>query len=277
MLESAILADGGLPYHPGQPPAAAEPTLLAVLAMAALGTERPVTPRLLAWCRAAQAPSGALVFREALPERHGEWLTPLLALAFHHHGLTAERDRAVAFLLGFRSATFDEASDVIQNNRLVGWPWAPETFGWVEPTAWALLALDAVGQGDHPRAREGRALLLDRAIPDSGWNYGNRTVYAANLLPFLDTTALALLALAGHVPNDHLAPFLHTVEGADHAQATPYALAWTLLVLTRFGRSSDAVRLELHKRLSALAPEVTNLAHLALGLVALGSKRVLFP
>src|SRR5262249_50763798 len=59
---------------------------------------------------------------------------------------------------------------------LVGWPWAEGNFSWVEPTAWACLALRRVGLSEHPRVREGLRLLLDRAFDEGGINYGNRTV-----------------------------------------------------------------------------------------------------
>ena len=78
---------------------------------------------------------------------------------------------------------------------LVGWPWVANTFGWVEPTAWALLALALAGKSDHPRAVEGRRLLEDRCLPEGGWNYGNKIVFKNTLMPFWDTTALATLAL----------------------------------------------------------------------------------
>src|SRR5258706_177994 len=73
-------------------------------------------------------------------------------------------------------------------------------FSWVEPTAYALIALKKLRpvQGDGRSDRsiaEAERMLYDRACAEGGWNYGNSTAYGVELPPYLETTALALLAL----------------------------------------------------------------------------------
>ena len=41
-------------------------------------------------------------------------------------------------------------------------------------------------------------MIYDRMCREGGWNYGNSTVLGAELSPYADVTALALLALADH-------------------------------------------------------------------------------
>ena len=60
----------------------------------------------------------------------------------------------------------------------------------------AVTALAAEGLGAHPRVEEGSRLILDRALPHGGWNYGNRRVFGQELRPHPGPTGLALLALA---------------------------------------------------------------------------------
>ena len=57
------------------------------------------------------------------------------------------------------------------------------------------MALAAVGQGDHPRVQQGRKLLLDRAFPEGGINYGNRMILGRMTEPIPGPTALMLIAL----------------------------------------------------------------------------------
>ena len=83
------------------------------------------------------------------------------------------------------------------NLQLVGWPWGEGTFSWVEPTAWACLALRAAGLGSHPRIIEGCRLLVDRAFESGGINYGNRIILGKPTEPIPGPTALMLLALQG--------------------------------------------------------------------------------
>src|SRR5207302_833204 len=82
--------------------------------------------------------------------------------------------------------------------RLDRWPWAEGNFSWVEPTAWACLALRQAGYGDHARVQEGIRLLLDRTFDEGGLNYGIRYILGRRTEPIPGPTALMLLALQGH-------------------------------------------------------------------------------
>jgi hypothetical protein len=91
-----------------------------------------------------------------------------------------------------------------QNDAARGWGWTPATSSWVEPTAFALLALEW-----HPRAssvtafqREaerrrklGEALLYNRMCPGGGWNCGSPEDYGVPGEPMVIPTTWALLSL----------------------------------------------------------------------------------
>ena len=98
-----------------------------------------------------------------------------------------------------KGIALDQSTINRQNNQLQGWSWIAGTFSWVEPTAWALLALKkraAAGQRvDSARLSEAEALLVDRCCAQGGWNYGNANMLGKELRPYVPTTAIALLAL----------------------------------------------------------------------------------
>lgn len=122
----------------------------------------------------------------------------------------------------------------------VGWPWVEGTSSWVEPTAFALLALAAGGRGHGARALEGRRLLLDRQIPGGGWNYGNPSAFGRELLPTPESSGLALAALAGTAPRSSVGPSLRYLEAELPHLATPLALGWTVLGLAAWGERPSA-------------------------------------
>jgi len=78
---------------------------------------------------------------------------------------------------------------------IVGWPWVPNTFAWLEPTAFAVISMLRNGLADHERVGIGRQLIRDRVCADGGWNYGNRELFGAQLISYHHSTAWALLAL----------------------------------------------------------------------------------
>jgi hypothetical protein len=151
------------------------------------------------WLVTLQQADGSLGVTPALPSPG--WTTPYALLLWNAlGGFEVARRRALTWLLELKGRTLPPEtirSQVIGHDpTLVGWPWIKDTHSWLEPTALAVLALDREGQKDHPRAIEGTLLIRDRAIPQGGWNYGNKTVFGHPLCPQPGPTGLALLALA---------------------------------------------------------------------------------
>ncbi len=199
-LAGLAAADGGWGYQPGQP-AHLEPTCLAVLALSA--DPQKYGPQIEAGLRAIEAhalPDGSYRLSRGRPQ--AAWPTALVLFTRAALGQPGERLNPVADKLlaveGKVVKADPEVDDMLDIDlQLLGWPWAEETFSWVEPTAWACLALRLVGKGTHPRVQEGLRLLIDRAFETGGVNYGNRFVLGKRTEPIPGPTALMLLALQG--------------------------------------------------------------------------------
>ncbi len=265
--------DGGLPYAPGMP-SFSEPTLLMILALVAAG-ETALAQPLVDWVLRNSNADGSIGLNRTYPNS-GLWNTSHLAIVMHHLGRQTERDRAIEFILDFRSIKLPNSPENAIDSQLVGWPWAANTFGWVEPTSWALLALKLAGKQHHPRVVEGQRLLADRSLPQGGWNYGNRIVFNHALVPFWDTTALALMALKGS-NKDLVNKTLGLLEASLPEVRSPYSLALVCLSLDSLGREVGDLRNRIHMMLSKPENEDLNLAYSALGLAALSGRRVLTP
>ncbi len=198
-----------------QGPDAVEPTALAALALQAshAGGDPAAAARATAWLLAHQRPDGSWPATTQVDAPSWAGGVALLALA----RLGADRAavaRGAAWLAAREANKFDLSTRLLfrfqkwrgapvpteLDATLSGWPWIDGTFGWVEPTAVALLALHAAGaRDDHAadRIAMGRRMLVDRAVPGGGWNYGNTKVLGQDVAPYPDTTAWALLALRG--------------------------------------------------------------------------------
>jgi hypothetical protein len=185
-LLGAQNADGGWPYQPGGQ-GSPEPACWALLALdSAAGGPREHGVR---WLLSRQNPAGAITLAgDAEPH----WATSLAVLALPEG---PARGRAVEWLLSWEGRRRDPQAAVALDGNLRGWPWMSDTFSWVEPTCYAVLALQRAGRREHPRVAEAGRMLLDRQCADGGWNYGNTTVFGAALNGQIPTTALAVLAL----------------------------------------------------------------------------------
>ncbi|WP_406696382.1 prenyltransferase/squalene oxidase repeat-containing protein [Singulisphaera sp. Ch08] len=179
-----------------------EPTALAGLALVTSSedshTDESIVRRAADWLVSIQNPDGSL----GISVGHSSpcWPTPYALLLWNTlTGYEQPRRRAAAWLLqqqGRTSAGSDPDHLIGHDTTLVGWPWVTDTHSWLEPTAIAILALGREGHGDHRRVRDGIRLISDRALPEGGWNYGNKAAFGNILRPQPAPTGLALLALA---------------------------------------------------------------------------------
>ncbi len=153
-----------------------------------------------------------------------------------------QTERSVRWLLATRGRRVKYRPDLIgHDTSLRGWPWVDDTHSWVEPTAYAVLALRAAGVSSHPRVREGVRLLADRAFSDGGWNYGNTLVLGNTLRPFPATTGIALTALAGEPREAHIDVSLGYLADELRGIRSPFTLAWGLIGLSAWdARPTDA-------------------------------------
>ena len=185
---------------------ASEPTALACLGLWSCRSHSPPEARRGAiqrgadWLQTLQKADGSLGIAPSLPSPC--WATPHAILLWNALEVHAPaRRRAAAWLLEQKGnpIAVDAAylgSVVGHDTTLVGWPWIEGTHSWIEPTAMAILALDREGLGNHPRVAEGIRVVLNRALAQGGWNYGNTSVFGRQLRPQPGPTGLALLALA---------------------------------------------------------------------------------
>lgn len=189
-LVAARTPGEGWSYRQGEP-SRVEPTAYALLALAAAGEAAP--REAVAWLVGAQNADGSWGGPEAAD---APWVSgPALFALGTLHAAPEARGRGMSWLLEARSESPPPAAGIGTDTRLIGWPWTRGSFGWVEPTAHALIALRAAGI-QHARIGEAIRFLFDRRCDGGGWNYGTVRILGATIAPFPQTTALALTALA---------------------------------------------------------------------------------
>lgn len=186
VLRGRANPDGG--FAPVQGTSEPEPTAVAALALAA----DPVGEAARSWLRDHQRRNGTWAAVSGLP-RPTIAPTALGALVLDDG---EHRVRAVDALTRLQAPVLKGTSPPNEPVRR-GWGWTPRMFGWVEPTSWATLALKRLRPTGRALVEDGERVLSDRECVGGGWNYGNRTVYGQNLPPYVQTTAIALIALQG--------------------------------------------------------------------------------
>lgn len=257
-------------------PWAAEPTALVCLALT--GHDRREAARKLAdQLAAAQLDDGAV------PVLAGQdapaWTTSLAILAWVACGETEFRiaiQRAIEWALAHHGKPADPQPEIGHDPRLVGWSWADDTHSWMEPSAMFALALKAAGLNNHPRTREAIQLVTDRLLPTGGSNFGSTIVLGQATLPQVESTGLAMLALAGEENSDpRVEASLRYLESNVSGETPTASLAYGLLGLTAHGRrpsNADAYLQQAFERELARGTNEFKLALLALaGLDAVGA------
>jgi hypothetical protein len=232
-LIGARNAAGAWGYRPVST-GAAEPTALAALALSASAPAPEPVDAALKWLADLQQDDGAVpVSRESPSPR---WPTTLALLAWLRCTPDAAAtyagpvQKALGWLVEARGRPIPQDPSLHDHDStLIGWSWVAGTHSWIEPTGYAILALRAADQAEHPRVREGVEVILDRALPDGGWNYGNRRVLENVLRPFPATTGVALAALAGEPREACIDAALAYLRRELPRVRAPLSLAWGLI------------------------------------------------
>jgi uncharacterized protein (DUF362 family) len=267
--------DGGWGYHAGKS-SHPEPTCLALLA---LGTARDQFTQAIANGLAAlernHQTDGGYRLPGGRPE--ADWTTAIalyakLALGAPPHEVKPTIEHVLSVesrVMKKDPETTDMESDI--DLSLVGWPWAAANFGWVEPTAWSVLALRAAGLDNHPRVQQGLKLLLDRAFDSGGANYGNRIVLGTRTEPIPGPSAVLLLAVQGGVDHPRVDASVGYLR-VHAAQSTDLEhLAWARIALGLHDSDTATRELlpELDKKILAAAADPQTSPHrLALAALA---------
>jgi hypothetical protein len=272
--------DGGFGPSPGRV-SRTEATALGALALAgAAGTD--ATTRALRWLERAQRADGSWPIGADVPEP--SWASALAVLALVRlHGDDARAQSGARWLVaqeGRRASwlarlveTYRSERVIDQDPNLRGWPWTSGASSWVEPTAYALLALGSLGEkrprGAGSRIDEGERLLYDRMCPGGGWNYGNSVVLDEALEPYPDTTAIALLALRARAEAEANRRSLEVLERLLGEHDSGLALSWSILCLDAYGRDTKPLRTRLEASFAARG-FLDDTRSLALAALALG-------
>jgi hypothetical protein len=204
------------------------------MALAVADAAPDVVLRALDWLSRLQRRDGAVPVSTGIDAPH--WPTALALLAWLRCGPqtggahAAEIEAATEWLISARGLEVPRDSGLHDHDTtLVGWPWVSGSHSWLEPTAYAVLALRAAGRADHPRVREGSRLILDRALPGGGWNYGNRQVLEHVLRPFPATTGVALAAVSGARRDGRVNAALAYLRDELEFVRAPLSLAWGVI------------------------------------------------
>jgi hypothetical protein len=266
LLLASRNADGGWGYYAGKG-SRLEPTCWALLALSGDGDARQQCARALGeW----PVSNGVLLERPGGQPNYAFHALALLTLRAFRLSHRAGDAALLQGLVDAKGIQLEQSPDFRQDNSLQAWSWVPETFSWVEPTAWSLLALKKSDRSptSEQRIAEGERLLVDRACSPGGWNFGNSRVYESDLPPYVPTTAIALLALQDRPVTPSLDAGLKFLAQEAPVESSSMALGLGALALSAWGRTQAGLSNALERQLSTTA-EIGSLLGIGIGLYAL--------
>jgi hypothetical protein len=265
---------GGWGYYSGKS-SRVEPTSWALLALADTWDGEPAAWQRFAaphleFLKATQRDDGLLVDVPHAPPNFTANGVAACVLASREGGGPAI-DRLIDGLVGVKGISVN-APDPRQDNKLQGWPWMPDTFSWLEPTCWCVLALKKTRartrKGVQARIDEADKLILNRSCEAGGWNFGNASALGQDLRPYVPTTALGLIALQDRQAEAVVGRSLAYLTQARVKEPSAMALALTALCLRIYDRPADDVEARLADDADR-AERTGNLQALAMMLYAL--------
>lgn len=250
-LVSAQNDDGGWGYHPAAE-SRVEPTCWALRALTnvPLAVSQECLRRGWQFLRYEQLEDGS--WPSSRGQKTGSWVTSLACGVLSH---AAESEASVSaglewlcddyprdsspwrrFLGHFRTnPPISEHDDSYR-----GWGWTPRTSSWVEPSSFAILALQECPEEWRPATASQRCelavgLLYDRMCPDGGWNCGNPRVYGVDGEPLVLPTAWALLALHDQPAHDRKSKSMAWLQESVASIHGPASLAIARITLEAYG------------------------------------------
>jgi hypothetical protein len=272
-LENFLTAQKGFVYQRDCLQPSTEATLWCFAALKFNNLEAQYADSILSWLKKMQNFDGSVKINE-ICQGQANWVASQYACFMEIFGENKSAEKALKFVLQNRSMTYEQNPYAQQDNSLVGWPWTKKSFSWVEPTSWALLALKSGGLQDRERYKEGIKLLKDRMIAGKGWNCGAGNVYSTDLIPFIDVSALALIAIKDEIEFEKIAEIIDSIT--KEAMETPslYAVAMVIHCLKKFKLPVDALLQRLTRLLKNQPDTIANSQHLAVASLALSEKVV---
>lgn len=124
-----------------------------------------------------------------------------------------------------------------------GWPWDPDCFHWVEPTAYNLLALKFPNLPQDELYRRivsfANQFLLEHSCQEGGWNHGNNITLEQYLPPYRLTTAEALLALQDQQEHTAVKNSLKYLKSLSQQDTSSVSLAVSALALVAYKQSAQ--------------------------------------
>ena len=204
----------------------------------------------LAWLTTQQLADGSWPLTSLLQE--GSWATALAVLALTRFDpyrqsalrgaawLLYQKGRRVGWLASLLYRWAPQKLPYRLNPDLQGWSWTSGTSSWVEPTAYALLALkklrsflpEAQVEG---RIHQGERLLYDRMCAGGGWNYGNAHVFGEDMPPYPEVTAVGLIALQNHQSREANQVSLTALRKMLAHVGSGFTLSWAILCFALYG------------------------------------------
>ena len=278
--------DGGWGFLQGKS-SNTESTSLCLLALESVGEDRRAANinRALNWLMQRQRQEGSWPLSDSSPD--GSWTTALAIIALGRfpqyreravgagHWLLKQEGRKLGVLAQLMSTFAFQKNSVSLNPDLKGWPWAPRTFSWVEPTGYALIALKQIrtylaGTNVEERIHQGELMIYDRMCDGGGWNYGNSKVFGEALWPYPDVTAITLIALQDHpirqANQESLKALLRMMQETDSG----LSLCWATICLSIYGDDTDEWKRRIKKRF-LMTGFLGEMKTLALSVIAVAS------
>jgi hypothetical protein len=219
LLRELQNADGGWPFH-AREQSRVEPTCWALRALFASETcaNHQVFRKAARFLQTSQLADGS--WPAASQMSTGSWVTSLACSVLARDAVSADNVKAglkwicedfpldSSPLRRFVQSFRPKSATVSQNDSYRGWGWTPRTASWVEPTSFALMALQEAVPQQLPKNAAERcklavSLLYDRMCPGGGWNCGNPRVYGVDGDALVLATCWALLALRRGVPGEN--------------------------------------------------------------------------